>query len=218
MNGVRQTSPHEYFRTPAKVAAGTSFVEGMVALSAVALSIIGLANVYPMILVSVATIALGAALLFEAGAIAARFSAVRTLTTPNISIFGYWSGIGISFVAGVGGIAMGILSVLGIKPMVLVPIAAIAFGCTLILDSWVNARISAEVIRGEDQEVVRETGTASYGLQVFAGLAAIALGILALVTAVPLLLSLVAMLSIGAAFLLSGTVIGGKMLQLFSEK
>lgn len=52
-----------------RVAAGTAVVEGLTGLGAVALSIIGLANVLPMMLVAISTIALGAAFLFEAGAV-----------------------------------------------------------------------------------------------------------------------------------------------------
>jgi hypothetical protein len=211
MNGLQQTGPRNDYDT-AKLAAGTSFVEGLAGLIAVALSIIGLANIYSMFLLSVATIAVGTALLFEAGSVAARLSAIKEGMHSQI-LLGSWGGITTSFIAGVGGIALGILSLLAIKPLVLIPIAAIAYGSALITDSGVNVRLSAREAQGDP--VVRETSSASYGIQVLVGLASITLGILALVNINSLLLSLVAMLAIGAAILLSGSVIGGRMLSKF---
>ena len=51
-------------------------------------------------------------------------------------------------------------------------------------------------------------------MEVFAGLGASVLGILALVGMAPVVLTLVAMLSLGATVLLSGTSLGGKMLNM----
>lgn len=209
MNGI---SPQRYFREPAKVAAGTSFVEGLAGVGAIALAIIGLAQVYPVVLASVATIVLGSALVFESGAVGARFSSLRETTTLS-----YWGGIATNFVCGVGGIALGIIAVVGVKPMVLVPIAAIAFGFALIVDSTINARLNT-LESQVASESFSESTASPYGIETLAGLGAIALGILALVGISPLMLSLISMLAVGAAILLAGTVVGGRMLSIFKRQ
>lgn len=207
---------------PEKVAAGTATIEGLTGLGAVALSIIGLANIYPMVLVAVSTIALGAALLFEAGSVAARFSALMAETKAPSGSYstGRWGGMTTGFLGGAAGIALGILSLLGIAPMILVPIAAIVYGFALIMDSGVRTRLAAlesqfSGLSGLSQEVARETATASSGIQLIVGLGAITLGILALVGISSLALSLVAMLIVSAAVLLSGSVAGGRMVSMF---
>lgn len=206
-----------------KVAAGTSFIEGLTGLAAIALAVIALAGVFPRILLSIATIALGAALLFEAGSVAARFSALMA-ESVNVATGSYqvsrWGGMTTGFLSGVAGIALGILSLLAIYPMVLVPIAVIAFGVAMIMDSGVNARLSAletEVagFTGISKEVVRESAATSTGIQVIAGLSAVTLGILSLVGINPMALSLVGILTVGAALLMSGTIVGTKMVSMF---
>lgn len=203
-------------KSAARVAVGTSFIEGLTGLGAIALAIIGLAGVFPRILLGVATIALGAALLFEAGSVAARFSALMALSSAGSNQGSRYGGITAGFLAGAAGIALGILALLGIVPLVLVPIAVIAFGVSMIMDSGVNVRLStleneASGSEGLSREVARESAAASTGIQVLAGLGAITLGIIALTGINPLVLSLIGMLITGAALLLSGSVVGGKM-------
>ncbi len=64
-------------KTKVAVASGSSIAEGLIGLGAVALAVIALANVFPVILLSIAVIAAGTALLFEAGTLSARYSRVR---------------------------------------------------------------------------------------------------------------------------------------------
>ena len=56
--------------------------------------------------------------------------------------------------------------------------------------------------------------SASIGAEVLVGLGAAVLGILALVGMAPVILTLVSLLSLGVTVLLSGTSLGGKMLNL----
>lgn len=221
MDGIQQTNPQGYINPPARAAAGTSFVEGMGGLAAVALSVVGLAHIHSYLLVSIAVIVLGTALLFEAGAIAARSTLIRE-RVPEVSL-GHWAGIASCFMGGVAGIALGILSILGIKMLTLVPVAAIVFGGILILDSGVNARLNAAEFGGAKytsfgESIMQETAMGSSGLQVLAGLSAITLGVLALVGINPLALSLIAMLTVGSALLLSGSVAGTRVLNMMRSK
>ena len=196
--------------TPAKAAAAS-----FAGLAAIALAVIGLAGVFPWVMLSISIIALGVALVFRAGVVAARFAALseETSVTTRAWEFGRWGGTSISFLAGVSGIALGFLSLVGIAPMVLMPVAVILYGSGLILDSGVSARINAlEVERsttdGLSKELARESAAAASGVQVLVGLGGITLGILALVGIGSSVLSLVAVLTVSAALLITGFMAG----------
>ncbi len=203
-----------------KVAAGTSFIEGITGLAAVALAIIALAGIFPYSLVAIATIVTGAAMVFEAGTISARFSYLMKETRAPVEedySWSRWGGITSSFIAGAAGIVLGILALLRIYPMILVPVAVIGFGAGMVMDSGVRTRLSALEcecfgLAGWRHDLAEESAAASSGIQVFIGLAAITMGILALVGIAPLILSLVGLLSVGSGVLIVGTVAGTKMM------
>ncbi len=207
-----------------KVAAGASITEGLVGLGAVALAIIGLAHILPVLLASISTIARGAAFVFEAGTVGARFSALTPdfRGTTSSRSWSSWGTMTAGFLAGCAGIALGILALLGIDPMVLIPIAAIVFGAALVMDSGVRVRLSAlecenAGYRGMSQDVAREAASASAGIQVMVGLGGITLGILAIIGISPLTLSLVALLGVGCAVLVAGSLISSKMLGVYGR-
>jgi hypothetical protein len=213
-------SPQIYQGKASGSIVGSSLGEGIAGIAAVAVAVIGLVNVFPAVLVSVATISIGVALLFEGGTTAARFSELMPEVEGRTDNFVRWGGMSAGFLAGAAGIALGILSLLGVAPLVLVPIAAIAFGSALVMDSGVNARLAALEIAKSGAEkttetMIRESATASMSIQVLVGLAAISLGILALVGLAPMVLSLVAMLSIGFENLVTGTLVGGRLATIF---
>lgn len=206
------------FRAPERAAAGT-----FAGLAAIALAIMGLAGIFPRVILSVSTIALGAALLFHSGVVAARFAALVTEASVSPASSEPWrrGGMTIGFLAGASGIALGILALLNVAPMVLLPVAAILYGTALIMDSGLNARLS--VLEAEQsapaltRELARENASAAAGVQVLVGLGGITLGILALVS-LPIntnILSLVAMLTIAAGFLLAGFLTGGRTFTVF---
>jgi hypothetical protein len=198
------------------VFAGT-LAEEIAGIGAVVLSIIGLANRFPELMLPIATIAIGAALLFEGGAITARFSNLLSLARAQVDFRQFGMGMTMEFLSGIVGVALGILALIGIYPLVLTPVAAIVFGAALILGARVSARLNAlwssmteerEIVR----EVTREALEAASGVQFLIGLGAITLGILALIGLNPTILTLVAMLSVGFANLLSGTAIMGRVM------
>ncbi len=211
-------SSHDVSETEAKAVMGSSMTEGFIGIGAVALAIIGLAGVLPFILLAIATITIGVALAFEGGTISARYVALMEEETQRDSA--RWGGVTALFLAGVAGITLGILSLIGIVPEILIPVSAITFGGALILDSGANERLSHLEARHSEgfkasESVIWETDRTSAGLQVLVGLGAIALGILALVNINPLVLSLVAMLGIGVVNLITGSMIGGRMATIF---
>jgi len=211
-----------YSESRVKGVFGDSMAEGIAGMGAVALAIIGLANVYPVLLASIAIMTVGVALAFEGGAVSARYSALNGERFTKMDAAAHWGGVAALFLAGASGIALGILSLVGVIPMVLIPVAAIVFGSALMLDSGANERLSGLEARHSEtfsvsEDVVKKTARASAGIQVLVGIGSIVLGILALVGIAPLVLSLVVMLSVGAVELLTGVMIGGRMASIFSK-
>jgi len=207
---------HEDEYTKEIALSGTA-VSAVTAAGAAVLSIIGLAGILPVWMVTIATIALGASFLLEGAAIVARTRAlVHEVTEGKTEMAELGTGMGGETLAGLAGITLGILGLVGVVPAILISCAAIVFGAALVIGAGANIRINdmAMEYRAEHpmvRRVVGEAVKASSGLQVLAGLGAITLGILALIGIVPLTLSLVAMLAVGVMFLLSNAAVASRM-------
>jgi len=191
---------------------------GIIAIAGVVLAIIGLAGVYPRWLLSVATIAVGISFLIEGAAIAARLSdLLHEATGGRVQMNELGGGITGETLAGIVGIVLGILGALNVYPLVLLPVAAIIFGAGLVLGAGANIRINElVVVHREDhpmaRNVIRQAVLATTGVQVLVGLAAVALGIIALAGDYPITVSLVAVLAIAGAFLLSDSAMAGRVM------
>jgi hypothetical protein len=195
--------------------ASESIVELVAGLAVVVLTILGLAEVSPSFLVAIATIVFGVGLLLHGTAALsqlnvalARFSASET---DLGAISGGWSTL---FLAGVAGIVLGILALLGVSSTELVAIAAIAFGASLLISSnaSMRMRILAATPTNADPMLARIVGdlaTDTTGLQTMSGLASIVLGILALSGFAPTKLVLIALLELGCISSLTSAAIGG---------
>jgi hypothetical protein len=190
---------------------------GIIAAAAVVLAIIGLAGVYPRWLLGVATIAVGISFLIEGAAIASRLSELlHEATEGRVQMSELGGGVTGETLAGIGGIVLGVLGILNVLPSVLLPIAAIVYGAGLVLGAGANVRINELVVVHREEypmarRIIRQAVMATTGLQVLVGLGAVALGIIALAGEYPFALSLVAMLAVAGAFLLSDTAIAGRM-------
>ncbi|MFB3924844.1 MAG: hypothetical protein ACE14T_02230 [Syntrophales bacterium] len=194
-----------------------SLAEGIAGGAAVALAIIGLANILPEILLAIATICIGIAFLFEGGAVAARFSTlIRETSGGVLDAAEFGLGMTSEIVGGVAGVALGILALLGLVPLILVPAAVIVYGGTMIFTSGLASRLNNLEIESSTQNeavrgVAREAVSAATGVELLMGIGVITLGILALVGLVPLVLSLVAVLVVGVSDFLTGTAVTAKM-------
>jgi len=201
-----------------EVVAGGSLAEGVAGSGAVVLSIVGLAGVMAPFMVAIATILAGLALVLEGGALGVRFpSLARETAHGRLGVMELGGGMSAEVLGGIGGIVLGILALLGVHPMTLVPIAAIAFGGTLLLGAGATARLNdLQIERACDEKETRHVARAAVrsaeGMQVLAGVGSGVLGILALTGYDPMILGLVAMLSVGISDLMSGTAISGRML------
>ena len=196
--------------SPVRRAMNIAIVQAVLGVGAGTLAVIGLEHFAALSLLAIATIVVGAALLFEGGVIAARFSALASLMGETPFRLRGW--MVTEFIAGVGAIALGILAVLHFAPFILVPIAAMALGISQMAISGLNTRLNAlEISRsrsgGSDQEEARESVMPYTGIGGIMGLGALVVGLIALAGIDPIVLGLVAILSIAAAHLVNGAMV-----------
>jgi len=194
-----------------------------VGLAGVILAILGLAGTSPFYMLTISTIAVGAALAFEGGAISARH--VRALSAAGVSQTHAteMGGVTAEFVGGVAAVILGILALLSVVPYILTPIAAIVLGGSLLIGSGTTSHLAAFAGRGtafQDTAVHDFTHEALYssaGAKVLCGIAGGVLGILALIGVNTLELTLVAMLILGAAIVLGSASLGGRLTNLWQR-
>lgn len=227
-------SLRETFTREGGAAAG-GFVDAAGGLATIVLGVLGLAGVYPILMISIAVVVFGVALLIQGGTMLSEYARIIFPTgaqTSSVDNFG-GNSLSVVFLVGAAGIVLGILALLGIHAIDLTPIAVIAFGTALLLSS--NAVWQLHMLKRVRMRSVTSTATmttegegslagseilagemasGSAGLQALAGLAAIVLGILALAgTGVASsVLTLVALLALGATLILTGSALSGTVL------
>jgi len=174
--------------TAETIAGGASF-ETLAGAAALVLAIIGLAGYLTSYMAAISTIAIGAALLAYGGSLVARWKDLARGDAHRREDVMAEGGLGTEAFGGAAGIVLGILALARVAPLVVLPVAAIVVGAALLVGGSVE----------------RATIRASGGGMVMAGLGAVVLGIIALVAGGPqLTLTLIAMLAIGGAMVLSG--------------
>jgi hypothetical protein len=204
--------------TSAEAASYGGFVDALGGIATIVLAIIGLSGVKPDILVSIATIVFGAALLIQGGAMLSEFAQIEM--TPDANVASSGGGLSALFLVGVAGIVLGVLALLGVHATVLTSIAVIAFGAALLISCsavwqlltsrWMVARFQT---RGTMLRVLAsEVAAGSSGLQGMAGLAVVVLGILAVAGIYTAGLTLIALLVAGAAIVMTGSTLSGTMI------
>jgi hypothetical protein len=198
-------------------------VEALAAAGAIVLAILGLAGAMSGYMMTIGTIVLGAAILLQAGSIGARRHRLveETATAdPRMAQAEVHGGMGAESIAGVTGIVLGILALLGVANAVtLCAVALIAFGGGLLLGSAATARFRTlsggrHELSESTRHVLHEALSFSTGAEVFVGIAGVVLGILALLGVFPATLVLIGLLAVGFSALLSGSSVGAHMLGL----
>jgi hypothetical protein len=208
-------------KVTAEVIFGGAMAETITGIGVIVVSIIGLAGFMPTIMMSIAVIGLGLSFLFEGGAVASRLSNLLTeITQGRVDIAELEGGLTVEILAGLGGIALGVLSLAGVVPYVLAPIAVIAFGTALLIGSGVKARLNHLAISRQTEErmvhkITREVVLATTGVEILIGLSVTALGVLGVIGIYPAALSLIGILAAGSFILLAGTAIGTRMIAMF---
>jgi hypothetical protein len=192
------------------------FADAVGGIATGVLAIVALAGVNPGILVPVAIIVFGAALLIQGGTILSEHAHTLFPEGGAGSIEQFRGGnLSAVFLVGVGGIVLGILALLGIAAATLTGVSIIAFGAALVLTA--NAVRELQLLRlpagGTGSELVAgEMASGSAGVQLLAGLTAVVLGILAVAGVNPPTLMLSALIVLGAAIVLSGSTLSGMAL------
>lgn len=215
-------SHHAPIDTSAKTIAGGSIAEMIGGGGGLALSIIGLAGLLPFYMTAIAVLAIGAGLLLQGGAIAARYRSLQMeIAGGKKEEAELAGGMSIEMLGGIGGIVLGILALIGIVPAILLPTAAIVYGGTLLFGTGVNVPLRHEeavVERPDVHQATQQSLNAATGIQVLAGLAGITLGILALVGPLTqLTLVLVALLCVSASTLASGGAFTARMASILTR-
>src|SRR5262249_24518809 len=186
--GVRRAyeqAPAPVGRAPSAVAGG-SLAEGLGGAAAVILAIIGLAGLLPRYMAAIATITIGVAFLAQGGAIASRWSAIReTVGRFEHATAEFGAGMSAELLGGAAGIVLGILALIGLVPNLLLPVALLVFGGTLLLSSASEYEIGggAGVTDTRWGTITREVAAGAAGTNLLVGIAAVVLGIIALVVA-----------------------------------
>lgn len=168
-----------------------SLAESIGAVAAIILSTIGLAGVLAPAMAAIAAIVIGATLLTVGGinhTTAGQPAVPEAGEQPMVPVH---RGVTAEFFGGLTGIVLGILAFFQTAPDILLACAVLVFGATLLLS-------------GAQATQMVEVAPPSSGYLLI-GLAAIVLGILAIIGLVPMTLILVGLLSLGAIELFRGS-------------
>lgn len=203
-----------------EAAAYGGFIDAAGGIATVALAIIGLAHTVPDLMLAIATIVFGGALLIQAGAMLSEYAQLMTPEAGSTASVGEFGGGSLSglFLAGGAGIVLGILSVVGIDPPVLTSCAVIAFGAAMIvaansvLHLHQAKRVTAAASQQTAEILANEMSFGSASVQALAGIAAIVLGIIALSGGNTVVLPLVALLVLGATLIVAGTSVSATVM------
>ena len=180
------------------------FAEAVGGIATIVLAIIALAGTASGFLLSIATIVFGAALLIEGTSITSDYVNVVTTSGTETSFHSGFGGLAAVFMAGIAGIILGVLALLGINAGVLCAVAVIVFGSALLLSSSAMLNLHTFKVRLSGETFPFTAAAGSAGAQVLAGIAAVVLGILAVAGTGMQTLALVALLVLGAAILVTG--------------
>jgi hypothetical protein len=202
-------------------AGSTWLAKWVISIATIALSIIGLSSVLTEWMLGLTAILAGIAFLFQGGAIGARFSSLISGTRHgDLAALELGGGMVSEFLGGAAGIVLGILSLLGVLPTTLVPVAAITFGGTLLISLAVTSHLDDLQIeeaceKEEARAMIHLAVRSAKGLQIFIGLGSLVLGILAVIGLAPVVLSLIAMLSVGFFSLVRVAALSERLLNAF---
>src|SRR5262249_55303420 len=128
--------------------------ELLLACGVVVLSILGIAGVFPTYLAAIAVIGLGAILLFQGATVVLHYGELlyEAGGASKASAAEVSRGITTEFLAGVAGIILGVLTLVGIAPTTLMSAAVVIYGGTLLLTSGEPVWLTS--LGGKDSGVV----------------------------------------------------------------
>jgi len=196
-------------KTVVVVESGAS-VEVLAGLAAIVVTVVGIDGYRPVVMAAISTLLLGIALVSQGGAIASRWhTMLRRLDGVRYDRTELIGGIGTEVFGGAVGVVLAILSLAGVVPSVLIPVAAIVFGGALLLGGAAQPEL-ASLAPGRNSRA--QAVEASGGIMVIVGIASAVLGILALLDVGPIfVLTLIALLCVGAALVFAGGALAARL-------
>ena len=207
-------------RSPATgmvVGASTEIIAGA---AAIVIAVLGLVGVVPLFMAAIATIVIGAAIMLEGAAVSRRLSALQDELDGASTFARAGGGLSAELLGGGAGVVLGVLALVNILPLILLPVAALVYGGTLLLAGVTRPAVVELTERDLPQRRAEDRArrasqaalTSSSGLLVLAGAATAVIGILVLAEiAPPVSMVLIAMLVVGAAILLSGSALAARV-------
>jgi hypothetical protein len=197
--------------------------EGAAGIATIVLGVIALAGVSAGVLASIITIIIGVGLIVQAFNAAAEASRGLDAGGTAVAMAGRGTELGgevmIDVAAGVTGIILGVLGLVGVNAPHLVPAALIVFGGALILSGAVAAQgrtTTTMTASGTPVQVTYQGSAAMSGLEILVGFAAVILGILSLTFETSWVLTLVGFIAVGATMLMVSATFSGAVVRLFS--
>ncbi|MBI1376651.1 MAG: hypothetical protein GC157_04100 [Frankiales bacterium] len=187
-----------------RLVAGGAGTEALAGLAAVVLTILALTDILSQTMTAIAAIVLGGGLLVEASAVAARWRSLHQMTGGGRDEAMLGGGMSAEMIAGAGGVALGVLALIGIVPDTLLAVASIALGAALVLGSGTQQSLSP--MGWDSSPVPQQVAQAGAGGELLVGLAGVTLGVLALVLAMPMLTT-IGLLTVGAGMFLGGSTL-----------
>jgi hypothetical protein len=206
-------------RASAGTLAGGSALETLGGLTAVVLGVLGFSQ-RPIEMAACATIAIGFALLAQGVSIMARWrQTTQQIVGTRPDRDELVEGLSTEVFGGIVGIVLGVVALAGVRPAVMLPVAAIVFGGSLLLGGAAQPDL-VYLAPERNPRYARATFSAiqaSGGIMVLVGVAATVLGILGLLeVGPPLSFALVAMLSIGFSLVIAGGALTARFARRFT--
>ena len=206
-----------------EVGLGTASEEAGEGVALDVLGILALARVEPVLLNSIAVIVAGIALVVEGAMLSARYSKALAMVVPeNINAMELSGSTSSSLLAGLAGIVLGILAILGIATAELIGVALILFGTAVLFDYVARAHLRAmrmvtSASPGDSARIAMSAASTTNTAGVLTAVGLITLGILALAHVAPEILASAAFLGLGAYLVLEGTAASGWLMQMFAD-
>jgi len=203
---------------------GGSLAESIAAGATIVLSLIALSGTLVATLLPIAVLAMGAAFLLEGGSISLRFTRLLAeASEEDIEKADFGIGVTSEFLGGVTGIVLGILAILKLAPMILIPVAVLVFGATLILSSRMMVRLNSLELEGFTEnnrvrKIAYEITAAAAGVEFLLGISAVILGIIALTGTATATLSLVAVLIVAISGFVTGAAASARMANIYKTR
>jgi hypothetical protein len=204
------------------VSAGAGLAECLCGLAVIGLAIAGLANAIPTTLSGIAQIVFGIGLLCGDAGVAAFFA--RSRQAGRLVHVRFAGGFGVGAIGGLAGIILGILTLVGLVPVVLSAVSVIVFGTSVILAAAPRGRVALRAAYREgwtyaETEMAEDAHATAIGGRALIGLAAIVLGIIGVVLTGSatdggdggMVLALVGLLCLGAGSALTGAALSSQV-------